>query len=176
MAAQDVFTFDLVPPRRPSLDDLGGAGKENAADADPPDVVKDPTAQEHNQFAQLLAYLGRIVPTAVISVSIVSGSPVIASFQAAPTAMVLGSLSVITESTHKIITISWTKLSAGPTLPPSVNQPTLTMNQAVVPGSTGAVPFAVNGVDGSGNPAVIITLPVSYSGLATGPLFTVEVY
>lgn len=176
MGAQSVFTFDLAPPRRPSLDDLGGAAKANAADADPPDPVRDPTAEEHNQFAQLLAYSGRALPTAVISVSLVALAPSIASFQAAPTAMVVGSFSVIVESTHKVITISWTKLAAGPTLPPSVNQPTLTMSQAIVPGSSGAVPFAVNGVDSSGNPGVIITLPVAYTALANGPLFQVSVY
>lgn len=54
MAASLDNTWDLQPPTRPSLDDLGSATKEDDA-TDPPDAKSMPTAAEWNLFAKLLA-------------------------------------------------------------------------------------------------------------------------
>lgn len=74
MAATNDSTFDLDPPRRPGLSDLGGAQKENHPKR-PPDPVKHPTAEEWNHFAKLLAKLGAIVPLARVYVRVTAGVP-----------------------------------------------------------------------------------------------------
>lgn len=176
MASSNTLTFDMSPPRRPSLDDMGGAGKENDANADPPNPVTDPTAPDFNQAAQQAAFFGRVVPVASVSVALVSGAPAIASFQAAPTAMVLADFAIETESTHKIITVAWPASTAGHSLPPPANYPTLTVCQAIPISSGQAAPYVVNGTDGSGRPCVIVTIPTAYTALSNGPLFKVDVY
>ena len=65
----DVFVGDelTVGPSRPSLDDLGGAAKEN----DPtnvPDPVRMPCAEDYNQKTWALAALCRVIPSAIVSI------------------------------------------------------------------------------------------------------------
>jgi hypothetical protein len=67
MKAPGLSTFDLEEPRRPSLDDVGGAEKEDDAE-EPPDPRTMPYADEYNTFAHLLRAYGRIIATARISI------------------------------------------------------------------------------------------------------------
>ena len=61
-------TFDLVPPRRPSLADFNGASKQdNTAFA--PNVVTMPNAAEWNTMGRLLVALGQAVSTARVQVN-----------------------------------------------------------------------------------------------------------
>lgn len=76
MPATNESTFDLDPPRRPGLADLGGARKENHPKR-PPDPEKKPTAEEWNHFAKLLEKLGAIVPLARVHVKFTAGTPAI---------------------------------------------------------------------------------------------------
>jgi hypothetical protein len=67
MTASSTLTYDQAPPRRPTVNDLGGGAKENDA-ANPPDPVRMPTAEDANQTAKQVAAIGGIVPMVSISV------------------------------------------------------------------------------------------------------------
>lgn len=68
------YTFDLTPPRRPSLADLGGAAKRDDAKF-PPDPTSMPTAQNWNFFARELEAIGKFLPFLVVTVDMLSGTP-----------------------------------------------------------------------------------------------------
>src|SRR5437868_3220887 len=74
MAATNESTFDLDPPHRPAISELGGAAKENNPKR-PPDPVKHPTAEEWNHFAKLLAKLGATMYLARLYVKFSGGTP-----------------------------------------------------------------------------------------------------
>src|SRR6266571_4444042 len=60
--------FDLSPPRRPAITDVGGGAKEN--DPDPskaPDPITMPTAEDENQAENLLVRYGSVVPHTVLT-------------------------------------------------------------------------------------------------------------
>jgi hypothetical protein len=69
MAAQDTLTFDLVPPRRPTLDDVGGGQKENAAGLPPPDPRTCPSAEEWNQISKQVVASGRVEAVCQLSLA-----------------------------------------------------------------------------------------------------------
>ncbi len=81
MAAASSFTYDADPPRRPSLEDLGGADYEDDA-AFPPDRTTMPNALEHNERARNQAALNRVTPTALLHVIFTGGDPVAAAVRA----------------------------------------------------------------------------------------------
>lgn len=72
----DTLVYDLDLPRRPSLDDVGGAQKEDDAQF-PPDPRTMLTAADWNQVSKLVAGLARVSPLAVISVEYDDGAPVV---------------------------------------------------------------------------------------------------
>lgn len=90
----DTLTYDQVPPRRPGLDDVGGATQEN--DPDYPPLVGMPTAEMANQAQKLLSAFGAVTPLAIVSVRFNAGTPVVdlytevRSAPAAPTVADLG--------------------------------------------------------------------------------------
>lgn len=150
MAAQNVLTFDLVPPRRPSLDDLGGAGKTNNGKW-PPKPPTQPTAEEHNQWAQFLAYLGRSTEVARLSVHWTGSVYTISFFQAAPTGALATSFTIVRVGAGHVTIVC--PPANGCVLPPPGGAPRFTANaSASSPGWVRAY------VDGSGNPGVEVTM------------------
>lgn len=98
MPAAQYFTYDgdppnSVAPRRPSTDDVGGNAKEDDQ-AFPPDPVTMPTADGHNQRADLDVGLAKISPVCKISVTFPSGTPGITKFVAVGTLIGSGDLTV----------------------------------------------------------------------------------
>lgn len=71
----NTLTFDQTIPRRPGVDDLGGASQQN--DPRYPPKAGMPTAEMANQAQKLGACLGGLVPVAIVSVRFSSGTPVI---------------------------------------------------------------------------------------------------
>jgi hypothetical protein len=68
MSTPTQCVFDLTPPRRPGLDDVGGGAKIN--DPRPgfqPDPLTMPTAEDENQAENLLVRFGSVVPHTVIT-------------------------------------------------------------------------------------------------------------
>jgi len=98
MPAAKFFTYDgdppnLIPPRRPSTDDVGGNLKEDDQAA-PPDPVTMPTADGHNQRSNLDVGLGKVAPVAKISVTFPAGVPGITKFVAVGTLVGSGDITV----------------------------------------------------------------------------------
>lgn len=78
MTAPDYPVFDgdgvSVPPRRPSLDDLGGATLIDSSDY-PPDTETMPYAGELNQWQHVQAGLARVAPAALVEIRFSGGTP-----------------------------------------------------------------------------------------------------
>lgn len=90
----NTLTYDQAVPRRPGLDDLGGATQEN--DPDYPPLVGMPTAEMANQAQKLLTALGAVTPLAIVSVRFNAGVPIVDLYtevrQLAPAAPTLADL------------------------------------------------------------------------------------
>ncbi len=125
MAAATDSTFDLVPPRRPSLDDVGSAGIVDHATL-PPIGPRMPTAAMLNIWQRLVARLCGVVPIASFSVTFSAGTPSIAQFVAMPTGPITNTFTV-----HDIgngnTSITW---PAG-TFPASTLKPKVSLNEDV---------------------------------------------
>jgi len=68
-------TFDLAPPRRPTLDDVGGAGFTN--DPDFPPSPAEPDADGYNQTGMLAVAAAGMVPVRGVSVRFQAGVPLV---------------------------------------------------------------------------------------------------
>ena len=85
MAAADYYVYSgdgvSVTAHRPSLENVGGAAKEDDQ-AYPPDPITMPTADDWNQLVQLVAYYSKVIPVCTVTVSFSAGAPVFSFFQA----------------------------------------------------------------------------------------------
>jgi hypothetical protein len=118
------FTFDLTPPRRPSLDDLGGAAKQDDA-AFPPDPVTMATAENWNNFAHSLEAYGKVLPFAVIEVRFALGVPFIANVQSLRSSLTAASFTAPVDNADGDTTISWASIANQ--FPPVNIQPSATL-------------------------------------------------
>jgi hypothetical protein len=125
MPAIDYPPFDgdgvSIYPHRPSLDNLGGNTK--ADDQNYPPSSDEPSADEWNRFAELLALLGASMPTVMMTIDIVSGTPQIDKFWAANSALTTTDFPLVDNGTGDT-TISW----AANLLPPSKLDPELSLH------------------------------------------------
>lgn len=156
------FTFDLTPPRRPSLDDLGGAAKQDDAEF-PPDPTTMPTAQNWNAFARSLEAWGKVVPFLVVQIDMLSGTPTLVDAQSVRSTFTLtylqGIVGLLVDNGAGDTTFDYTSLVGQwvpPTRPPQVDligatgarypgvsQPTATSVRIVTQSGTGvAVDFS----------------------------------
>lgn len=156
------FTFDLTPPRRPSLDDLGGAAKQDDAEV-PPDPTTMPTAQNWNAFARSLEAWGKVVPFLVVQIDMLSGTPTLVDAQSVRSTFTLtylqGIVGLLVDNGAGDTTFDYTSLVGQwvpPTRPPQVDligatgarypgvsQPTATSVRIVTQSGTGvAVDFS----------------------------------
>ncbi len=117
MTAAETYTYDDVPPRRPSLDDLGGADYENDPLA-PPDHRTMPNAEATNEGARSLAGLNRVSPVAVLHVTFPAGAPAIQSVRGARTSIAPSDFTV-TDNGVGDTSITWSaNLLPASTMPP----------------------------------------------------------
>jgi len=114
-----------VAPRRPSLNDMGGATKVNAVN--PPDPVRMPTAPEDNQKQMQAVSVGKVVPVCVVSVHFSGGTPSAAQFTAAGDNITIPTFTV-TDNGVGDTTISW---------PANTFPPPVVDHDAAVTGATG---------------------------------------
>jgi len=97
-------TFDQTPPRRPTIDDVGGGLKTNRTPA--PDPVRDATAEDYNQLGQQGVAAGSMIPLARVFVTISGGVPAVTSVMAPGSAVTTSSFTV-TDNAAGDTTISW---------------------------------------------------------------------
>jgi hypothetical protein len=151
------YTFDLTPPRRHSLADLGGAAKQDDA-AFPPNPLTMPTAENWNFFARALEAWGKVVPFLVVTIDMLSGTPTLVSVESVRSTFTLtylqGIVGLLVDNSAGNTTFDYTSIATQfvpPTRPPQVDvigatgarypgvfQPTLTSVQ-IVTQNAGAV-------------------------------------
>jgi hypothetical protein len=74
----NTLTYDQDPPRRPGIDDLGGATKTNDV-AHLPDPG-DPAAEEYNQICKQVVGLSKVAFRLIVHVTFPSGTPTLSLF------------------------------------------------------------------------------------------------
>lgn len=79
MSNTSVSTYEQSPPRRPSLDDVGGGAYQN--DTKHPPDPGDPNAHDVNQIAKQVVALAALGAAAAIHVTFSGGTPSIVSVQ-----------------------------------------------------------------------------------------------
>lgn len=121
------YTFDLTPPRRPSLDDLGGAAKQDRVDF-PPNPLTMPTAENWNHFARALEGWGKTVPFLCVTVDMLSGTPTLTAVQSVRSTFtlsyLLGISGLLVDNGAGDTTFDYTSLIGQwvpPTRPPQVD-------------------------------------------------------
>ncbi len=125
MAAADTLTFDISPPRRPALDDVGGAALIDNA-LRPPRGSTMPTAAQLNQWALQIQRFGGIVPVALLSVRFTAGVPSLDSFACLPTAPITATFTVTDTATGNT-TITW----PANTFPSALVKPMVTITEDI---------------------------------------------
>ncbi len=104
MSTPTYYVFDgdpdnAVNPRRPGIDDVGGAQKVNDAEYLPdPDM---PDADDDNQHQRLLVGLCKVADGAKIYVKFISGTPTVFGIRAVGSALVAGDFTVTPVATGK---------------------------------------------------------------------------
>ena len=122
MVAPDTLTWDIDPPRRPSLDDVGGATLQDHA-SKPPDKATMPYADQLNQWAEQIERLAAMIEGVGLSVTFAAGTPSVSQFVAMRTTTVIGDFTVDDNGTGDT-TITW----PANTFPPSVLGPIVSIN------------------------------------------------
>lgn len=125
MAAASSLTWDITPPRRPSLDDIGGATLADDA-AYPPHKATMPYADQLNQCQTQIERLAAITEVVTLSVTFAAGVPSVSQFTAMRTTTVIGDFTV-TDNGPGDTTITW----PASTFPTSTGGPMVTINEDV---------------------------------------------
>ena len=103
MAASETLTFDIVPPRRPAVEDIDPTLVD---DAEYPPVAGDPYADQLNQMGLLIQRACALIPVAIFSVRFSAGTPILDSFSCAPTAPITGTFTITDNGTGDV-SITW---------------------------------------------------------------------
>ena len=92
MSETSVSTYEQLPPRRPSLEDMGGGAFENDTEFAP--SPGDPSAHDVNQMAKQCVALAALSAAVAIHVTFSGGTPSISSVQAVRSDLVAASFTV----------------------------------------------------------------------------------
>ncbi len=128
MAAASTLTWDITPPRRPSLDDMGGGTVQDHA-ARPPYKATMPYADLYNQGQTQTERLAAMTEAVTISVTFAAGVPGVSQFTAMRTSVVIGNFTVTDNGTGDT-TITW----PASTFPTSTGGPMASLNDTTVGG------------------------------------------
>ena len=105
MAAATSLTFDITPPRRPSLDDIGGAVATDHATRAPTKATM-PYADAWNQMQRQDERMAAMTEVVVLSITFAAGVPSVSQFTAMRTTTVIGDFTVTDNGTGDT-TITW---------------------------------------------------------------------
>jgi hypothetical protein len=122
MASPNQSTFDVVPPYRPGAADFNGAAKLDDQ-ANPPDPQTMPNAAEWNTICLLLVAMGKVISSAVITVTVSAGTYSASQISAAGAAVSIGSITVTKNGTGDV-SLTW----PANTFPPAVAAPEASLN------------------------------------------------
>lgn len=87
------LTFDETPPRRPTLDDVGGAAFEDDTSA-PPIAGQMPAADDFNQDCKLTVALSAVIYVAFLEVVFSGGTPSVANVVSPVSGVTTGTFTV----------------------------------------------------------------------------------
>lgn len=142
--AIETLTWDLDAadggPRRPSLDDVGGATLEDDAKY-PPDRSRMPYAAMLDQLQKQAAAVGAVVESLVLSVEFSGGTPAAVAFTCPRTGLELSDFDVNDNGVGDT-TITW----PADTFPPELTRPELTINEDIGEMVGGTAVSVANGV------------------------------
>lgn len=114
MAAAQTLTYDIVPPRRPTLDDIANGATKVNDPVYPPDPGTQPTADEYNQMAKQIAAITKCNPVAVVWIK-GGATPSVGGFGAEGSNIITGTFTVVRNAAGDVsVTVP------ANTLPPSV--------------------------------------------------------
>jgi len=99
------LTYDLSPPIRPAIADLGGGNKEQDAQA-LPDPVRHITKGDVDQWAKQIAAFARVVPNCLVTVHQVAGTYSVYSVSSLGTLITAPTFTVTKNGTGDV-TLSW---------------------------------------------------------------------
>ena len=133
------LTWDISPPRRPSLSDVGNATLIDHA-SEPPSKATMPYADQLNQWAKQVERLAAMTAGVGLSVTFSAGVPSVSQFIAMRTTTVIGNFTVTDNGTGDT-TITW----PANTFPPSALGPAPALNDTTVGGGITAS-LVANGV------------------------------
>lgn len=147
MVAAATNTWDMTPPdgpRRPSLEDVGGAVLVDETPA--PDPATMLYADQQNQLQHQAAAAGKMMAIARISIAFAAGAPSVVAFQVPGNNVVLGTFTV-TDNGVGDTSITW----PANTFPPTGCRPEVSINYdpAAPPADAASAPMAgyiTNGV------------------------------
>lgn len=164
MAAPSYYVFDGDPtnsitPRRPGIDDVGGAAFIDDQ-AYPPDPETMPNADSENQNEKLAVGYGKVCPVAILDFEFSGGTPAITRMTA-PGFNLEAADFTVTDSGNGNTLIEWD----ADTLPPPVAKPRAFVNESG--------PFCVSAIPGTNSVRVRTW---SNTGTATDASFTVDIY
>lgn len=103
--SQNTVTYDLIPPLRPGIDDVGGGAKVNATQ--PPDPQRGLDAADWNQASKQLVELAAVVPVVVLAIKFTAGVPLIDQVTGAGTAAKNPATYTVTDNGAGDTTIAW---------------------------------------------------------------------
>lgn len=106
MAVPTSPTFDLTPPRRPGIGDVGGGQKTDDLTYGAIDPITMPSAEEDNQKQFLLVAYGKVVANAKVTVHFSGGTPSVAQASGCGSAVVPG-LFTVTDNGTGDTSVTW---------------------------------------------------------------------
>lgn len=178
MSAPATLVFDTLAAdggaRRPAIADVGGAILEDHATKPPPKNGTHLYKDMCNQWQLVMAALGRMIPTAKLTVDFSAGAPFIDKIQTASAQLVAGDFTIADDGVG-VTRIQWTSTK----LPAPTCRPELTLHGAGT--HCGSVTLALNtagagaGVATPGTHRIIITTTVGATGAAADVAFTVSI-
>lgn len=125
MSSPTTCVFDLVPPNRPGINDVGGGQKVN--DGTISDPAGMPDATEDNQKSNLIVRYGMVVPVEKITVHFAAGVPSINKASGVITLVVIATFTV-TDNGVGDTSITW----PANTFPPAIADPDAKLTGATV--------------------------------------------
>ena len=127
--AIETLTWDLEAadggPRRPSLEDMGGATLEDDTGR-PPDRRRMPYAAQLNQVQKQAAAVGAVVESLALSVEFSGSTPAVVAFTCPRTGLEIADFTVTPNGTGDT-TITW----PADTFPPELARPEVSINQDI---------------------------------------------
>lgn len=117
MSIPVLLTYDIVPPRRPSIDDVGGAAFQDDQ-KNPPNQATMPSSAMENQNEMQVQAAHKVLPVCVFSIKFTTGTPSLDSFSTLSSLPITGTFTFVDNGTGDT-SVTW----PANTFPTAINKP-----------------------------------------------------